>query len=294
MKLLIDGTNILFMSFFIELKREINFTLKDSSEVKSYIIFLFLQRLLYLKKKFDVLAENVIITLDHKISWRKKIFPYYKFHRKIERDKSEIDYQLLYDLIDEFYLELLHFPFITIRNKYMEADDWIGILSHYFTERKENHVIVARDSDFYQLHNQYCKQYNPISNTFINVNNPEFELKMKIINGDKGDKIPNAFSDSDAYFNSEKRQKNLGEKKAAQIIMEHSNLEKYFEANGILNNYLRNEKLIDFRKIPDEIKRKAIEKFEKYDRIVNKMFVSSRFYQRNLKTLDNRIQEIFR
>jgi hypothetical protein len=64
----------------------------------------------------------------------------------------------------------------------------------------EDILIISSDGDFLQLQqyngksNYTIKQYNHAKKKFVVSENPLEELKEKIIQGDKGDGIPNIMS----------------------------------------------------------------------------------------------------
>lgn len=234
MKLLIDANNVIYASFFIS-------TGLNQKEFSPGMVYhLFLNKILMLKRKFELKNKDIIITFDHKVLWRKKVFPHYKIRKK----KLKVD-------TDEMYSFLFNnCSFITLRHENLEGDDWIGVLSKHYND---DIIIVSTDKDFYQCHNEHVKQYNHIKNKFIQVNNARLELLMKILSGDRGDGIPNVLSDDDVFI-TQKRQKPLGETKVLKIIREKK-LKLFLVENNCVGNFRRNEKLISFDKIPDKLKK---------------------------------------
>lgn len=292
MKLLIDFSNLLYGSFFTQLKQDFE-ELNDENRT-NFIKYLFLTRLIYFKNKFQTSSKDIIICCDHKIVWRKNIFSFYKENRKRKRESSDIDFEFLFKLIEEFYNDLKLFPFVLLKNKYMEGDDWIAIVSKYFTENKIEHTIISSDKDFLQLHSDYCFQFSPILNKFLSVNDLNLHKKLKILTGDVKDGIPNIFSDDDCLINLEKRQKRLGDKKTIQIISENDDLREYFIKSKLLNNFERNQKLIDFDFIPKSIMQKGLKLFLEYKIQKNEMDIMIYLNRRDMKNLEYKIDDIFR
>jgi hypothetical protein len=101
------------------------------------------------------------------------------------------------------------------------------------------------------------KQYNPTQKKFLISENPLDELKQKIINGDKGDGIPNILSPSDTFVR-EIRQKVMTESKLTKFMSE--NYTEYDENAKI--GFSRNQTLIDLRNIPGDIQSKIINTYE--------------------------------
>jgi len=292
MKLLIDYSNIMYSSFFIDCQKES----ENFQKNKNFIKHLFLSKILFLKKKFEVTGEDIIICTDSQ-SWRKKIFPNYKAARKRHREESGIDFEFLFKVIDEFYNELKDtFPFITLKYDYMEGDDWIAIVSKYFDSKDEPVMIVSTDKDFHQLQTPRVKQFDHIKGNIIKTPDIQLEKIIKILSGDPGDGVPNILSDDDTFITEGKRQKPLGEKKILKMIQEAMEkkitLDDYITELGYARNYTRNRRLIDLDLIPEQIRDKALEVFKLYlPRKFNSMILESYFFANKLKIMADKISE---
>jgi len=277
MKLLIDVNNVIYASFFA------NMNINKSEYSHGMVYHLFLNTLLMYKRKFKVNNKDIVLAFDHKIMWRRKYFSLYKVKRKELREKSDIDFKQLFEIIDNLYFFLYeNCSFITLRHKYLESDDWIGVLTKYYGN--ENIIIISTDKDFYQCHNDYIRQYNHIKNKFITINNPELELLLLILSGDKTDGIPNILSDDDTFIVKGKRQKKLGEKKILKMLREKE-LKKFINDN--MRNFKRNKKLIHFEKIPVKIKNLIIQKIENYEFKCDRMKVMTFLHNNRLNQILN-------
>ena len=151
-------------------------------------------------KNFKGEYGEVVLCCDNRKYWRKDFFPFYKANRKKTREKSDLDWHLIFDMLAKFKQELREtFPYKVIDVEGAEADDIIGTLVPIYSQH-EKVLIISSDSDFHQLQ-QYgnVKQYNPSQKKFVKSENPLMDLKEKIIRGDKGDGIPNVFSPSDCF-----------------------------------------------------------------------------------------------
>jgi 5'-3' exonuclease len=156
-------------------------------------------------KQFREYGE-VILCADNRKYWRKEFFPFYKAGRKKAREKSDLDWHLIFDMLAKFKVELKeNFPYKVIDVEGAEADDIIGTLAPRAVMH-ENVLILSSDGDFLQLQQwntsrtpYTIKQYNPSLKKFVKSENPLEELKEKIIRGDKGDGIPNIYSPSDCF-----------------------------------------------------------------------------------------------
>ena len=236
-------------------------------------------------KNFKGEYGEVVLCCDNRKYWRKEFFPFYKANRKKNRDKSDLDWHLIFDMLAKFKQELKdNFPYKVIDVEGAEADDIIGTLA----PRHCNHekiLILSSDGDFLQLQRYgNIKQYNPSQKKYIKSENPLLELKEKIIRGDKGDGIPNIFSPSDCFVR-DLRQKPITQKIIEKYLTE--TVEQYSETDRV--NYSRNATLIDLTNIPPEIKEKIINTYEEIKPAKGKLL--NYFIEHKLKNLMEVIEE---
>jgi hypothetical protein len=204
-------------------------------------------------------CEKVLMfdhTIQSPILQRKNMF----FHPRGISDTRDDLFVTLDDVISD--IPVNNDIILKIDVEGAEADDIIGTLvpRHIMNE---NILIISSDGDFLQLQmyngrSKYSvKQYNPTQKKFLISENPLEELKQKIINGDKGDGIPNILSPSDTFVR-EIRQKVMTEAKLTKFMSE--NYTEYDENSKI--GFSRNHTLIDLRNIPDDIQSKIINTYE--------------------------------
>lgn len=210
-------------------------------------------------KKFRSEYGEVVLCCDSRNYWRKEYFPHYKACRKKARDKSDLDWNLIFKVLGELKQDLKeHFPYKVVEVDNAEADDIIGTL----TPRLSNHekvLIVSSDGDFKQLHKyKNVKQYNPMLAVFVKSANPTLELKEKIIRGDKGDGIPNILS-LDTVFITETRQKSVTANFLSEML---STSPEDITDENLKRNWIRNETLIDLSKTPVSIQNSIVEAYE--------------------------------
>lgn len=147
-----------------------------------------------------------------------------------------------------------------------EADDCIAVISKYDVNDKKIYIISG-DSDLWQLCNDNVFVVNPIKNNNLNISDihikmnktkegkkkisisPEKYLKMKILLGDKSDKISPVFN-------------GCGPVMAFKLI-ENNELFQEIIMNKEENRkkYLHNKLLIDLSCIPMDIQEKIINKY---------------------------------
>jgi 5'-3' exonuclease len=209
-------------------------------------------------RRFKQEYGEVILCCDNRTYWRKEYFAFYKANRKKNRDKSTLDWKLIFDILSKLKEELKeNFPYKVIDVTGAEADDIIGTLAprHCASEKV---LIISSDGDFLQLQ-MYAniKQYNPTQKKFVVSVNPMDELKAKIISGDSGDGIPNILSPGDTFVRGI-RQKTMTEGRMTEYMGKHYT--DYDETAKI--GFTRNQVLIDLRNIPEDIRNSIIDTYD--------------------------------
>lgn len=219
--------------------------------------------------------------------WRKNEFPYYKANRKKDRDKSKLDWKLIFDTLHSICFDLKEFfPYQVLNVPYTEADDIIGVIAKKY-HTAERILILSKDKDFLQLHRfPNIEQFSPIRSEWVKTDNPIKEKKLHIMCGDGGDGIPNFLSPDDCLV-KEIRQKSLSKKKL-ELWCEME--PERFCTYDMMRGYRRNETLIDLDKIPVDIQKSILKEFDspfKEDR--SKMF--DYFVKHRMKLLIEHIGE---
>jgi hypothetical protein len=206
------------------------------------------------KKKYGEKYGELIICADSRHSWRKDIFPHYKAHRKAAREESDIDFQIVFNILREVKEALnTKFGYRAIEVHGAEADDIIGVLAKMLSP-SEPILILSTDGDFKQLQKyKNVKQYSPVMKDWVKCPDPHGYLKEHIIRGDKGDGIPNFLTNEDFFVTKgdKDRQKSVSAKKLE--VWKTQQPEMFCSSNEMLNRYKLNEKLIDLDLTPSEI-----------------------------------------
>ena len=229
---------------------------------------------------------EVVLCCDNRKYWRKDYFPFYKASRKKNREKSSLDWHMIFEMLTKFKLELKeNFPYKVIDVEGAEADDIIGTLTPIYSAH-EKILILSSDGDFLQLQNyKNVKQYNPAQKKYVVSQNPIMDLKEKIIRGDKGDGIPNMFSPSDCFVR-DLRQKPITQKTLEKYLNEDVKNFSYEETV----NFGRNQTLIDLTFIPQEIKENIINTYEE-TKPASKQKLLNYFIEHKLTNLMEVIEE---
>jgi hypothetical protein len=222
------------------------------------------------KQKFGKVYGDIVIACDSKTYWRKSTFPYYKVHRKRDRDNSGFDWKAIFETLS-LVREELHqfFPYKVLNVEGAEADDIIAVLAEWsqrndleyslFDEEPKPFMIISGDHDFIQLQKYpNVKQYSSIKKKLVTPESPPHEYVIEhIIRGDKGDGVPNVLSDDDSIFNNV-RQKPISSKKLAEWIKNPASMP---QDATFKRNYDRNKSLVDLSQIPENIKADIINTF---------------------------------
>lgn len=217
--------------------------------------------------KFGAKYGPPILCCDH-YSWRREYFPEYKYSRRESRKAENADtyWNDMYKVVDIILNEIQHnIPWKVIRYAGAEGDDVIGVLALSTQEfgKGEDVLIVAADSDYKQLlkYNN-VRQWSPIKKKFIKEALPHKWLFETTIRGQAKDGIPNVLSDDETFI-TKTRQKPITKKKLELWWDNRNDLGKVMTPRE-LRNFDRNNNLMNFEKIPTEIKYGILEQYEKY------------------------------
>lgn len=239
-------------------------------------------------QKFKDEYGEMIIACDAGNNWRRQIFPYYKANRRKNREKSEMNWTHIFDVLGKVREELKeYFPYRVIQIDGAEADDIIGTLVDKFGNTSEKILIMSGDKDFVQLQRYMnVKQYDPVQKKWRTTNDPDRFVKEHIMRGDTGDGVPN-FLSADNTFVVGARQKPLSQKKLDAWI--HLDPREFCDEN-MLRGYMRNQQLVDLTFVPENLRAQVLEEYEaQAGKGRNKLF--NYFIEKRLKNLLESINE---
>jgi 5'-3' exonuclease len=277
--IIVDLNQVMLSNLMMQLGNHTNAQLEENM-----VRHMVLNSLRSYNQKFGDEYGDIVIACDNTNYWRKQAFPYYKANRKKAQEKSELDWKSIFDTMNKIRSELKEFfPYKVIDIESAEADDIIATLSQNCND--DDILILSGDKDFIQLQTySHVKQYDPVRKKWIKHDNPKRYLIEHILKGDSGDGVPNVLSADNCFVVGE-RQKPLTAKKLINIIDNIDNLE-----GPLYRNYIRNKKLIDLSEIPEEIKEKVMDSYNKQsDKGRDKMF--NYFIAYKLKNLMEHIGE---
>ena len=247
--IIVDFNQVMISNLMMQLGNHTNTPLEEG-----LLRHMVLNSLRSYKQKFGDEFGEMVIACDDKNYWRKQVFPYYKANRKKARDSSELDWSMIFDVFNKIKTEIKEFfPYRVIQVDSAEADDIIATLVEHHQEKV---LILSGDKDFVQLQQHpFVRQYDPIRKKWITHNDPKKYLYEHILKGDSGDGIPNVLSDDDTFVTN-KRQKPLTQKKMDGLVSAS------MMDPSTLQNYNRNQKLVDLSFVPSHIKEQVLTKYQ--------------------------------
>ena len=263
------------------------------ADIKNLIRHSTLSTIKYYKKKYGKEYGEVVICCDGRRYWRRDVFPNYKAGRKKHRENSDLDWNLIFDTLNDIRLEIQeHFPWKVIHMDRAEADDIIASLTFLTQEFGHNDkvMIISSDKDFKQLHVfDNVKQWSPIQKKAVTSKHSEITRQIieHVVRGDSGDGIPNIFSPDDTFITGTK-QKSVTAKR----------LQEFFD-NGFIacktdeerRNWGRNTLLVDFKHIPEEIQKEVHQVFLNTKPKGDKMSVFKYLTEHRCKLLLDEVEE---
>lgn len=246
---------------------------QSPEEIKNLIRHTTLNTIKSYKRKYGKEYGEVVITCDGSNYWRRSIFPHYKAGRKASRDKSDLDWDTIFSTLNEIRQDLIeHFPYKVIHVDTAEADDVIACLAKYtqnnqlitegLMEEPQKVLIVSSDKDFIQLQKyDNVRQWSPMQKKFVQGTKREvYEYTITHIVKAGDDGVPNILSPDDVFVTGQ-RQKPFASKRLPEFF------EKGIDAcqnDSERRNYQRNQQLVNFEFIPEELNKTIVDTYENF------------------------------
>jgi len=245
----------------------LKYDLNDKKKVVSMDTELFKFRVFdaIYKSMFKVKGTNeIVLAMDDRRSWRKIYWARYKAHRKGSRDKLDMSaiggWEGYYDMYESFMQEIKEaFPFKCIKCVDTEADDVIGTLC---LDKPQEFYIISTDKDFLQLSSKRVKIYNPMKKVHVDHPNPELFLVEQSLLGQTKDNIFNIKTPLD--HPDTKRKPGFGDKAFEKVMSYAGGWEQWLDDNNLRERYEFNRNLMDFGRVPAEIKRRITRDYDEY------------------------------
>jgi len=259
--ILIDYSQLAIANIVIALKQENKL---PTPEMARYLILNSIRS--YVHQHKEQYGPEVVIAVDGAHPWRRDIFPHYKAKRREGREKDETG-ALIYEYMDIIRKELEeNFPYKVVKLDGVEADDIIAVIikksvKKWFTTK---YLIISSDKDFQQLQKYpNVTQYSPVLKKFYETDSPQEYIYEHILRGDPGDGIPNFLSPDDTFVNGIKSKPIMKKKLTGWIdTLMRGEDAKEFCNEYHYRNYQRNQRLIDFDFIPEEIQDDIYKQYE--------------------------------
>jgi hypothetical protein len=285
MAILVDYNQVILASLFASIGNH-----TDVAADESIIRHMFLNSIRSNRKKFSEEYGEIVVCCDGKNTWRKEAYPYYKANRKAGRDKSGMDWNALFQIMNNVRSEMdEYFPYKVIHIEHCEADDIIGtVINEYGSELNigsEKFLVLSADKDFIQLQ-KYANvdQYDPIRKRWIRNDQPQQYLEEHILKGDTGDGVPNILSPDNCLAVGE-RQSPMTKKRLALYSQGPEVMDE-----ETLRRFHRNKMMIDLSQIPQKYQDLVLEEYNK-ESSVGRERLFNFFVEKKLKHLITDIQD---
>lgn len=210
--------------------------------------------------------RKVVFAFDSRNYWRREHFPYYKSQRKVEREKSTVDWDTIFGywnkVVEEFKTYL---PYYCIMVDGAEADDIQAALCFRHADEEDEIILVTSDEDSIQLQRTYSnvKQYSLKHKKMIDAKAVNYDLFEHIVRGDRGDGIPNIISPNDTLYNGI-RQKRLLSTKVEEWKFHGIRNPEGFCDDEMLERFKLNKLMVDYDEIPMDLIEKIDQVFLNY------------------------------
>ena len=240
---------------------------KSGEEVRNLIRHVVISNILQYKKKYGSKYGEIVICCDGRKYWRKEVFPYYKGDRKKSRDKSNLDWNLIFNMLDEMRTDLKTiFPYKVIHLDRAEADDVIATLCKWSQENElgygvfqepQKMMIISSDHDFLQLQKfDNVDQFSPKIKKQLTMGKRDlYEKYITHIVKAGDDGIPNILSSDDCIVTDGKRQTPVPSKRLEEFLERGKDACLTDEEKS---RWDRNEQLISFDFIPKDVEDEII------------------------------------
>lgn len=235
-----------------------------------------LNKILNIREKLQKYSDEVVICIDGRDYWRKRLFPQYKQNRKKAQKKDSFDWKSFHEAFNQLKAEFKeNLPYKVLEVETAEADDLMAVLARTFGPSRDV-VIVSSDKDLLQIQLNHCdrvKQYSPFHKKFITADVVGYDFFTHVIKGDEGDGVPNIFSEDDTFLVEGKRQKPVSTAKLTEWRkFGLSQPEQYCRSVEDLQRFKRNVTLIDLTQIPEELSQTILDSYHSLKSDKSKIF----------------------
>ena len=126
--IIVDLSQVMISNLMVQLGNHTNTELEED-----LLRHMILNSIRSYNQKFKNEYGEMIIACDAGNNWRRQTFPYYKANRRKNREKSELNWNQIFETLGKVREELKeYFPYRVIQIDGAEADDVIGTLVDKF------------------------------------------------------------------------------------------------------------------------------------------------------------------
>ena len=172
--ILVDMNQISLASMMMHLH------MSKSKEIDEKMVrHMILNSLRMYRTRFSSEYGELVLCHDSRHYWRRDFFPEYKASRRKGREKSDLDWDAIFQCLNAIKEEIkINMPYKCLEVYGAEADDIIGTLCATISEEI---MIISGDKDFIQLQRfPNVKQFSPITKKTVNGANPGGYLKEHV------------------------------------------------------------------------------------------------------------------
>ncbi len=253
--ILIDGSYFIFYRYHALImwwkKAKSDQELGKPSENKEFVEKFkstFIDKIKEMKRKLKIKEAKIMIGRDCSRCniWRNEFTNSYKGTRINDNDVGFF-FKLVYNEAENLFIKAGVDNIIYLDN--LEADDSIALTTKYILNKYDdsNVIIITSDTDYFQLISERVSlinlKYKPVNNEKNSYGNPDKDLFMKVVLGDKSDNIPSLFD-------------RCGKKTAEKYYDNKDEFNKRLENENKTELYNNNLRLISFNLIPQELSMK--------------------------------------
>ena len=205
-------------------------------------------------------TSTYVFAIDSKNSWRYDVWHRYKEDRKLKKkkDKTQFPWDEFFEHYNALAAEIKeNLPVKVLQIDKCEGDDIIGVIALNETKQCE---IISTDKDYLQLYSDRVKIYNPMKQKHVSHPDTKIFLFEQCLCGQTKDSIFNIKTPLDHPVG--KRKPGFGPKAFEKVVIYGG--KKWLEDNDLVDRYMFNSKLMDFRQIPTEIKQSILEEYNTY------------------------------
>ena len=285
MAILVDYNQVILASLFASIGNH-----TDVAADENIIRHMFLNSIRSNRKKFSDEYGEIVICADGKNTWRREAYPYYKANRKKSRDDSGLDWNALFDIMNNIRSEMKEFfPYKVVHIDHCEADDIIGTVIHQYGSElnigSEKFLVLSGDKDYIQLQTYAnVDQYDPIRKRWLRNDQPATYLQEHILKGDTGDGVPNILSPDNCLAIGE-RQKMMTQKRLALYKQGTEHMDE-----ETLRRFHRNKMMIDLSQIPQKYQDQILEEYNQ-EKTIGREHLFNYFVKNKLKHLITDLQD---